>query len=99
MKTGLNDMKTGISFIFTALLEDFQEDNAENAVKNGFLGATGVSVQYKIAHFDFFTGKISASTAGTTIITDVDFSLSNISNNIQISYNRTSTNYGILLYR
>lgn len=30
-------MKTGISFIFTALLEDFQEDNAENAVKNGFL--------------------------------------------------------------
>lgn len=70
-----------------------------SAVKNGFLGATGVSVQYKIAHFDFFTGKISASTAGTTIITDVDFSLSNISNNIQISYNRTSTNYGILLYR
>ena len=30
-------MKTGISFISSALLEDFQEDNAENAVKNGFL--------------------------------------------------------------
>ena len=71
-----------------------------SATKNGFADvSSGVSVEYKMAQFDLFTGKISPSTVATTPITNIDFTLFNQSNNIQLSYNRVSTSYGILLYR
>ncbi len=74
--------------------------SVNNVIKNGFSGlSSGISITYKIAQFDLFTGKVSPCTAETTPVTNINFELFNQSNNVQISYNRVSTNYGILLYR
>jgi len=71
-----------------------------NAVtKNGFAGASGVSVRYRLAQFDLTTGKISARSEQSTQINDINFELFNQVNNIQLSFNRSGTNLGILVYR
>jgi hypothetical protein len=67
--------------------------------KNGFAGATGVNVRYRLAHYEFSTGKISARSNQSDVITNINFELFNQVNNVQISFNRTGTNYGILVYR
>lgn len=66
--------------------------------KNGFTGVTTGTLYYKIAQFDLYTGKISASSAATSII-GVDLTNFNNTNNITVNMLRSSTNYGILLYR
>jgi hypothetical protein len=70
-----------------------------SATKNGFAGATGVSVRYRVAQFEFSTGKISARSDQSSTITDINFELFNQINNVQISFNRASTGFGILVYR
>lgn len=70
-----------------------------NVTKEGFGGATGVNVSYRLAQFEFVTGKISPRSAQSTTITDINFELFNQINNIKISFNRVSTEVGILVYR
>lgn len=68
-------------------------------VKNGFIGITGGTVfSYKVAQFEFSTGKVSASTANIDVsgVVPTDF---NTSNNVTVNISRTSATYGILLYR
>lgn len=82
-------------------LENITRPNINSVVKNGFIGSLSgsVTLEYKMAQFDLFTGKISDSTTTIQTVTGIDFNSFNQSNNVQISYNRTSTNYGILIYR
>ena len=82
-------------------LENIAGPNINSTVKNGFAGllAGTVTLEYKMAQFDLFTGKISDSTTTEQTVTGIDFTAFNQSNNVQISYNRTNTNYGILIYR
>lgn len=68
--------------------------------KNGFESVTnGETVTYRVAQFDFTTGKISASSTSSSSETGIDFELFNLINNVQISFNRSNTNFGILIYR
>lgn len=69
------------------------------ATKNGFVGATGNSVSYRLSFFDFDNGSISQRSAISNAVTNIDFELFNQVNNISITFNRPSTNYGILVYR
>lgn len=69
-------------------------------VKNGFAGITSsITTQYKIAQFDLLTGKISTSSVTSSTITNINFESFNAINNIQITFNRSNTAYGILVYR
>ena len=70
-----------------------------SVTKNGFSSASGVSVRYRVAQFEFSTGKISARSDQSDTVTDVDFEQFNQINNVQISFNRASTGFGILVYR
>lgn len=68
-------------------------------VKNGFIGITGTTVfSYKVAQFEFGTGKISASSANIDIsgLSPDNF---NTSNNVTVNISRTNSTYGVLLYR
>jgi hypothetical protein len=68
--------------------------------KNGFTDVTGgASVSYRIAQFDLSNGKISPRSPESAIVSNIDFSLFNQDNNIQISFNRADVSYGILVYR
>lgn len=82
-------------------LETIAKPSINSTVKNGFAGplAGDVTLDYRMAQFDLFTGKVSDSTTTTQTVTGIDFTAFNQSNNVQLSYNRTSTNYGILIYR
>jgi hypothetical protein len=68
---------------------------------NGFTGPNAGSdtVEYKVAQFSLENGKISASSSNTTIATGINFESFNLTNNIQISISRSSTSFGILVYR
>lgn len=70
-----------------------------SVTKNGFAGASGVSIRYRIAQFEFSTGKISARSNQSDTLTNINFELFNQINNVQISFNRESTGFGILVYR
>ena len=87
----------------TDTLETITTPLLNSITKNGFAGlfAGSDTLEYKMAQFDLFTGKISSSISTSTpqIASDINFDLFNQSNNIQLSYTRTSTNFGILIYR
>jgi hypothetical protein len=70
-----------------------------SVTKNGFSGITGTSVRYRIAQFDFTTGKISPRSSQSSLISDVNFENFNQINNVQISFNRLNTSVGVLVYR
>ncbi len=70
-----------------------------NVTKNGFSGLTEGELSYKLAQFDFETGKISSSSVQSDTITGFDLAAFNITNNITLSFNRSNLNYGILVYR
>jgi hypothetical protein len=71
---------------------------APTTTKNGFPGSTNVNFSYRIAQFEFSSGKISASSSasGSVSANSVNF---NETNNIALSITRTNQNYGILVYR
>ena len=72
-----------------------------STIKSGLSGTGGNTVAYKLAQFDTISGKISpASSAGDTI----DLGSNNLddfnnTNNIELTFNKTSGSYGILVYR
>ena len=82
-------------------LDNITRPNINSVVKNGFAAplAGTDTLEYKMAQFDMFTGKVSDSTITEQSVTGIDFTAFNQSNNVQISYSRTSTDYGILIYR
>lgn len=55
-------------------------------------------VSYKISQFDFVNGKISTSTTESNSL-NVGFDDFNNGNTVELTFNRSSTNYGILVYR
>lgn len=55
-------------------------------------------VRYRLKYFDFATGKISARSLQSDS-ESVDFSLFNDQNYVQVVFNRSSSNLGILVYR
>jgi hypothetical protein len=69
--------------------------------KSGLTGSSGNTVAYKLAQFDTTTGKISpASATSTTILIGTNTLDSfNNTNNIELTFNKSSGNYGILVYR
>ena len=71
------------------------------AVGNGiFSGATGGnSVRYKVVQYSFLTGEFSASSIETPSIEGIDFDEFNQINNISVTFSRTSSEFGILIYR
>jgi hypothetical protein len=56
------------------------------------------AVQYKIAYFDFVSGKISTSSLQTAELL-INPSLFNQINNVTISFNRPVSNFGVLVYK
>lgn len=72
-----------------------------STVKSGLVGTGGNTVVYKLAQFDTISGKISpASPVGATIqLGSNDLDSFNNTNNIELTFDKTSGNYGILVYR
>jgi len=63
-------------------------------------GDSVITFDYRLAQFDFETGKISPATAAQTIdILDTELVTFNNTNNIQLTISRNSTSKGILVYR
>lgn len=70
-----------------------------SVTKNGFTGvSSGNAFNYKIVQFDYATGKISNS-SGIKSVSSVNPLLFNDVNNIKIQFERSNTNYGVLIYR
>lgn len=69
--------------------------------KNGFVGLSGtpITFSYKIAQFEYSTGKVSAASTVAVDIAGIYTNDFGIENNIQINITRSSTSYGILIYR
>lgn len=66
---------------------------------NGFAGIPGTStLEYNIAQIDLDTGEISPVTENPRSIS-VDLNEFNLINNVSVNISRTSTKYGVLLYR
>ena len=59
----------------------------------------GQTISYRLAQFDFNSGKISAASAPSTTLTDINPELFNQINNIKITFNRSNTNFGVLVYK
>ena len=76
------------------------ESGTINSVSlNGFSNITGTSVfRYKVAQFNLSTGNISAASA-ETVIANINLVQFNLTNNVGVNITRSSTDYGILLYR
>jgi hypothetical protein len=72
-----------------------------SAVGNGiFSGASGGnSVRYKVVQYNFLTGEFSASSNETSSIEGIDFESFNQINNISVTFSRTSSEFGVLIYR
>jgi len=67
--------------------------------KNGFVGASGNTISYRICIFNLEDGKISQRSGDSNTVEDIDFVLFNKINNISITFSRPSTIYGVLVYR
>ena len=69
-------------------------------VKNGFVsGDAGTDeVEYKVSLFDLTTGSYGIASPGA-VVTGVNKTKFNLSNNINLTINRASPNQGILIYR
>jgi hypothetical protein len=69
--------------------------------KSGLSGSTGNNIAYKLAQFDTISGKISPASAASSLvyIGTNDLDDFNNTNNIEITLNKTSGSYGILVYR
>lgn len=74
----------------------------KSAIKSGLTFVSGSNtIEYKLAQFDTSSGKISpASDASiTVVIGSNDLDDFNNTNNIEITFDKTSGSYGILVYR
>ena len=71
------------------------------ATKRGFVGefAGASSVRYKVIQFNLNTGEYSPTSNETNVLTGINFDKFNTDNNIVVTFSRTSTEYGILVYR
>jgi hypothetical protein len=67
--------------------------------KNGFVGASGSTISYRICFFNFEDGRISQRSADSNSLTDIDFNSFNQINNVNVTFSRPSSNFGVLVYR
>jgi hypothetical protein len=70
------------------------------ATKRGFSSVVcGNSVRYKIIQFNFLSGEYSPTSNESNAITGIDLNAFNDVNNISVTFSRTNTEYGVLIYR
>lgn len=63
-------------------------------------GDSVIEFNYRLAQFDFDTGKVSSATAEQSVdILDTELVTFNNTNNIQLTISRNSTSKGVLVYR
>lgn len=71
-----------------------------SADKRGFSGVVGGSaIRYKVIQFNFLSGEFSPTSNESNLISNIDFELFNDVNNVSVRFSRTSTEYGVLIYR
>lgn len=69
--------------------------------KVGFAGGGTSTFSYRIAQFDYLTGKVSAATPvdPDATVNGIDLKGFNNSNNIELNIVKSNANYGVLIYR
>ena len=93
--------------IFGASLDQTSETDSGlglSAARVGFTepqtGDSTIEFQYRVAQFDFDTGKVSVARSPVSVsIKDDELVLFNNTNNINLTISRNSANKGILVYR
>jgi hypothetical protein len=83
----------------TINLDIFAPPSKPGATKNGFGSSGGDTVRYRVAQFEFTSGKISAQSEPSDPVENVVFEGFNLDNNVSLSLSRISGSYGLLIYR